>query len=246
MDSQSPCGEPRNQSRTWSMAADAADAADDAPRALMMAAPRCCTVGMKSVSIQAWSTSERAAWPFTRQWLMSGYWVAEWLPQMTIRWMSLTCVPVLAASCESARLWSRRVIAVKLCGLSDGAFFIAISALVLAGLPTTSTRTSREATASSALPCAEKICALASSRSLRSMPGPRGRAPTSSAAWQSLNATRASSVAVTLASVGNAQSSSSITTPCSVGSAGVISSRCRWTGWSGPNRAPEATRKARA
>ena len=32
-----------------------------------------------------------------------------------------------------------------------------------------------------ALPWAEKIAALASSRSLRSMPGPRGRAPTSNA-----------------------------------------------------------------
>ena len=47
------------------------------------------------------------------------------------------------------------------------------------------------------------------------MPGPRGRAPTSSATWQSLNATFASSVATILFSVGNAQSFSSITTPCS-------------------------------
>src|SRR5437899_105888 len=45
---QSPSGVPRVQSRTWSMAALAADAALDAPRASMMAAPRCCTVVMNS------------------------------------------------------------------------------------------------------------------------------------------------------------------------------------------------------
>ena len=52
---------------------------------------------------------------------------------------------------------------------------------VLAGLPTTSTLTLREATLFSAAPCAVKILAFSSSRSLRSMPGPRGRAPTSRA-----------------------------------------------------------------
>ncbi len=36
------------QSRIWSMQAAPAEAADDAPRAAMMAAPRFCTVGMKS------------------------------------------------------------------------------------------------------------------------------------------------------------------------------------------------------
>ena len=39
---------PRHQSRTWSTAAEAAEAADDAPRAAMTAAPRPATVGMKS------------------------------------------------------------------------------------------------------------------------------------------------------------------------------------------------------
>jgi hypothetical protein len=68
---------------------------------------------------------------------------------------------------------------VKLFFGSDGADFIAMYALVLAGLPTTSTRTPREATASSALPCSMKIFAFSSRRSLRSMPGPRGLAPTS-------------------------------------------------------------------
>ena len=48
----------------WSMAALAADAADDAPRASMIAAPRLATVGMKVPSTQAWSpTSSYALFP---------------------------------------------------------------------------------------------------------------------------------------------------------------------------------------
>src|SRR5690606_40104036 len=54
--------------------------------------------------------------------------------------------------------------------------FRSIRALVLAGLPTTRTLMLRLATSLIALPCTEKMAALASSRSLRSMPGPRGRA----------------------------------------------------------------------
>ena len=55
IDTQSPSGVPRCQERMWSMAAFAADAAELAPRASMIAAPRLATVGMKSFSIQAWS-----------------------------------------------------------------------------------------------------------------------------------------------------------------------------------------------
>src|SRR5689334_19990829 len=46
-DTQSPSRVPSTQSRTWSTAADAALAADDAPRAAMIAAPRFATVGAK-------------------------------------------------------------------------------------------------------------------------------------------------------------------------------------------------------
>ena len=46
---------PSAQSRMWSMAALAADAADDRPRASMMAAPRLPTVGRKVSAFQTWS-----------------------------------------------------------------------------------------------------------------------------------------------------------------------------------------------
>ena len=44
---------PNAQSRMWSIAALAAEAADDRPRASMMAAPRLPTVGMKVSRFQA-------------------------------------------------------------------------------------------------------------------------------------------------------------------------------------------------
>ena len=44
---------PSTQSRTWSIAALAADAADDRPRASMIAAPRLPTFGMNSSAFQA-------------------------------------------------------------------------------------------------------------------------------------------------------------------------------------------------
>ena len=92
---------------------------------------------------------------------MSGYWVAEWLPQIVRRLMSETAAPVFFASCESARLWSRRVIAVKRSAGTSGAAAWAISALVLAGLPTTRTLMSSAALSLMALPCGLKMPPLA-------------------------------------------------------------------------------------
>jgi len=45
-------------------------------------------------------------------------------------------------NCRIARLWSRRIIAVKRSAGTSGAWFEAMRAFVLAGLPTTSTLTS--------------------------------------------------------------------------------------------------------
>src|SRR3546814_3472892 len=92
MDTQSSAGLPRTQSWTWSMAALAAEAAELEPRASMMAAPRFCTVGMKSLSSHAWSepAASKPFVPATSAWNTSGYWVAEWLPQIVILVMSFT------------------------------------------------------------------------------------------------------------------------------------------------------------
>src|SRR5690606_12922404 len=110
---QSPSAVPNAQLRTWSMAAEAAEAAELAPRALIMAAPRCCTVGMKVSLYQASSTRLLAGLPLTVAWPISGYWVALWLPHTTIFLMSVTWLPVWSASCDRARLWSRRIMAVN-------------------------------------------------------------------------------------------------------------------------------------
>ena len=70
----------------------------------------------------------------------------------------------------------------------SGALLAAIRQLVLAGLPTTSTFRSDAAWSFSAWPWGLKIPPLASSRSLRSMPLVRGRAPTSRAMLTPSNA----------------------------------------------------------
>jgi hypothetical protein len=126
----------------------------------------------------------------------------------------------------------------------SGALFMAIRALVLAGLPVTPMRTSSAATLLSALPCSVKIAPFAESRSLRSMPGPRGRAPTRRARLTPSKIFSASAPISTPASVANAQSSSSITTPSSALSAGSISSSRSSIGRS-PASAPLARRNSR-
>src|SRR5690242_10247820 len=128
------------------MAALAADAALDAPRASMIAAPRFCTVGMKSFSIHPWSPiTSAASSPLTLAWNTLGYWVAEWLPQIVMLVTSETWAPVFCATWAIARLWSRRIIAVKRSRGMSEAWLAAIRQLVLAGLPTTRTLTSEAA-----------------------------------------------------------------------------------------------------
>ena len=78
MEIQSSSGVPRTQSCMWSIAALAAEAALEAPRASMIAAPRLPTVGMNSSAIQASSpTWDQAGLPSTRQLTRSGYCVGE-------------------------------------------------------------------------------------------------------------------------------------------------------------------------
>ena len=84
---------------TVSMAAEAAEAAEDEPRASMMAAPRFCTVVMKSPRSHSPSVmTSVAGLPPMRALAKSGNWVAEWLPQMATLVTSATSAPALAAS----------------------------------------------------------------------------------------------------------------------------------------------------
>src|SRR3954464_4582914 len=111
----------------WSIAAFAAEAALEAPRASMIAAPRFATRGMYSSAIQdSSSTASQALPPSTLALTRSGYWGAEWLPQEVILGTAETGLPSLFASCDFARLWSRRIIAVKRSRGTSGAFDIAI------------------------------------------------------------------------------------------------------------------------
>ena len=174
------------------MAALPAEAAELAPRAAMMAEPRLATVGMKSFFTHSSSTRDGAALPSTVANVMSGTMAGEWLPQTAMCSIEATGAPVFSASCDMARFWSRRSMAEKHFGSRSGAFFMAIQALVLHGLPTTSTLTLRLAATLRAWPCWRKMAALASSRSARSMPGPRGRAPMRSATSQSRKASTGS------------------------------------------------------
>ena len=128
----------------------------------------------------------------------------------------------------------------------SGALLSAISAFVLAGLPTTSTRTSSAAPALSASPCGLKICPLASSRSARSMPFVRGRAPTSSATFTPSKAFTGSSKISVEASSGKAQSCSSSAVPSAALTASGISSSRRSIFSSGPSSWPLATRNSSA
>ena len=129
----------------WSMAAAAAEAAEEEPRTSMISAPRLATRGMNSSSSQDCSTRSETFSPPTVAYVTSGNWVAEWLPHTTTFSKSVTVRSSLPASCDRARLWSRRIIAVN---RSDGmslACSLAMSVLVFAGLPTTSTRMSSAA-----------------------------------------------------------------------------------------------------
>mmetsp|Transcript_29100 Transcript_29100/g.73738 ORF Transcript_29100/g.73738 Transcript_29100/m.73738 type:complete len:263 (-) Transcript_29100:230-1018(-) len=193
-----PSGVPRNQLFMWSEMAWAAERALESLRAAMMAAPRFCTQGIMTSVTQASSLIRSlAALPLTLQWLMSGYWVDEWFPQMI---EPLTCsmgTAHLMATWAMQRLWSRRVRAEKFFLGMLGATSEAMRQLVLAGLPTTSTLTLGEATVFSRSPWTLKMLQFFSRRSLRSMPSLRGKAPSMMTASAPAKATFSSPVQTT-------------------------------------------------
>src|SRR5690625_6514413 len=102
-DVQESCGVPWTQSWMWSIAALAAEAAEESPRASMIAAPRLATVGMKVSASQAWSSRSRAGLPSMVAWVMSGYGVAEGLSHTGTFLMLSTGESVFVASGLSAR-----------------------------------------------------------------------------------------------------------------------------------------------
>src|SRR4029079_3339398 len=128
--------------------------ADDDPRASITAAPRFWTVSMNLPLSQPWSliTSE-AGRPAILAFRASGYWVAEWLPQIAMLVTTFTGTWPLFASWVLARFSSHRVMAHTRSGGTSGAFERAIRQFVLQGLPTTRTRTSLAALALIAFPC---------------------------------------------------------------------------------------------
>ena len=77
----------------------------------------------------------------------------------------MTETPRRWATWVRARLWSRRIMAVNRSFGTSGALFMAIRQLVLAGLPTTSTRRSSAARSFNTRPCPVKMAPLASRRS---------------------------------------------------------------------------------
>src|SRR5215469_7615525 len=124
--------------RTLSTTALAALAALEAPRALIIAAPRCWTVEINSPLSQASSLMTSVAdLPLTLALVKSGYWVAEWLPQMVMLVTAVTSTPAFLASWALARFSSRRVMAKKRSRGMSFALFMAMRQLVLQGLPTT-------------------------------------------------------------------------------------------------------------
>src|SRR5207302_10911751 len=128
---------------TESIAAFAADPADESPLISITAAPRFCTVVMKSPPSQAASLiTSGAGRPPMRAFFASGYCVAEWLPQMVMFVTWETATPAFFASCVLARFSSSLVIANQRSAGTCGAFARAVRQLVLHGFPTTSTRTS--------------------------------------------------------------------------------------------------------
>ena len=109
----SPVILPVAQLLTWSIAAEAAEAADDLPRALMISLPRCWTVFRKSPSNQDESPiASVAGSPAIVASNQFGNIVGEWLPHTPRFFTEDTGRPDFAASCAAARFWSRRVIAV--------------------------------------------------------------------------------------------------------------------------------------
>ena len=110
---------PRNQSRMWSIAAEAAEAAELAPRASMTAAPRLPTVGRNVSRYHAWSTHSVAGLPSMVAKRISEYMEGAWLPQTQSFLIEQTGLPVLARAFTRSSWFCERKRFVRLPGVSQ-------------------------------------------------------------------------------------------------------------------------------
>ena len=112
---------------TESITALAAEAADEAPRASITAAPRFWIVSTNFPFNQPWSemTSGTGS-PAMRALCASGYWVVEWFPHTATFEIADTGTLAFFASCVRARFSSRRVMANQRSAGTSGAFMRAM------------------------------------------------------------------------------------------------------------------------
>ena len=249
---------PACSSRTCSIAAFAAEATDDEPRTSMISAPRSRDAGDEDVvepRIRLFAAAEPLGERLGHRLRRRTHGVRDIrelrrgvvAPDRDAGRSRRPARRASSASWPTARLWSRRVSAVKRSAGTSGADAAAMSAFVFAGFPTTTTRTS------SAAPRADR-------RTLRPEdPGVRGQqvgALHAGAARPRADQQRdaaaverdaaGSSVTSTSRSSGNAQSCSSSAAPSAARMpCGISSSRSR-TGRSGPSMSPAAMRNSSA
>src|SRR5256886_15979845 len=117
---------------TESMTALAADAAEDAPRASITAAPRFWIVSTNLPLSHPWSEmTSNTGRPAIRALAASGYCVVEWFPQTPMFVTAATGTLAFFAICVRARFSSRRVLADQRPGGRSGPGLHAKDALVV-------------------------------------------------------------------------------------------------------------------
>jgi hypothetical protein len=117
---------PSAQSRMWSMAALAADAADDRPRASMMAAPRLPTVGRKVLAFHSWSLIMSLTLAIDGGKAVVGVHGGRVVAPDHQFFDVGHGLAGLGSDLAQARLWSRRSMAVKFLRGRSGALFMAM------------------------------------------------------------------------------------------------------------------------
>ena len=224
-------GRGRMDERTLSTAALAAEAADDAPRALITAPPRLATVGMYVSANQAGSVitgrGRLAADPGVLVVGILG--VAVIAPDRHVRDRADRHARLLG------ELRGRPVLVEPghrepALGRDSGAMRPGDQAVGVAGVGDGQDPDVRAGGVVDRLALAGEDRAVGADQVGARLPSLRGRPPTRITQSAPSNASSALSVAFTSVSSGKAQSSSSIIVPFSAGSAGVISSSCSATG----------------